>query len=95
LAANRVLLLQGPVGSFFTELSDWLTTKQIECFKVNFNAGDWRYYNSRPNIWHYRNKADDFDPGLSIKLINIKLMQLFVSEIVVFIINRLIKLPRS
>lgn len=68
LAANRVLLLQGPVGSFFTELSDWLATKQIECFKVNFNAGDWRYYNSRPNIWHYRNKADDFDVWLVDKI---------------------------
>lgn len=68
LAANRVLLLQGPVGSFFTELSDWLTTKQIECFKVNFNAGDWRYYNSRPNIWHYRAKAEKFDQWLTNKI---------------------------
>ena len=60
LAAKRVVLLQGPVGSFFASLADWLETKQIECFKVNFNAGDWRYYHHRPRIWHYRNKADQF-----------------------------------
>jgi len=65
LSAKKVVLLQGPIGSFFTDLSDWLTTKQIECFKVNFNAGDWRYYHSRPNIWHYRKKSTDFGAWLS------------------------------
>ncbi|NNP69402.1 capsular biosynthesis protein [Acinetobacter sp. Ac_5812] len=68
LAAKKVLLLQGPIGSFFTDLSDWLATKQIECFKINFNAGDWRYYNRRPNIWHYQKKAEYFETWLSEKV---------------------------
>ncbi|ENU91161.1 hypothetical protein F971_03299 [Acinetobacter vivianii] len=68
LASKKVVLLQGPIGSFFTDLSDWLTTQHIESFKVNFNAGDWRYYHSRPNIWHYREKAIQFGAWLSKKI---------------------------
>lgn len=68
LASRKVVLLQGPIGSFFTDLSDWLTTQQIECFKVNFNAGDWRYYHARPNIWHYRKKAAGFGAWLAHKI---------------------------
>ncbi len=68
LVAKRVLLLQGPVGPFFADLADWLISKDVECFKVNFNAGDWRYYAARPNIWHYRAKAEQYNQWLTEKI---------------------------
>lgn len=68
LKAKKVLLLQGPVGPFFADFADWLATKHIECYKVNFNAGDWRYYYARPNIWHFRKKTDQFTLWLQNKL---------------------------
>jgi len=43
-AGRRVLLLQGPVGPFFTRLAKDLSNAGAEVFKVNFNAGDWLFY---------------------------------------------------
>lgn len=40
LLSERVLLLQGPMGDFFTNFSIWLNSHGIQCFKVNFNGGD-------------------------------------------------------
>ena len=31
LLANKVLLLQGPMGDFFHRLAQWLNSKNIEC----------------------------------------------------------------
>ena len=41
---KRVLLLQGPVGPFFTRWAEDLRQAGAQVFKVNFNAGDWFYY---------------------------------------------------
>ena len=43
-AGKRVLLLQGPVGPFFRQLSRELTEAGAEVHKVNFNGGDWAFY---------------------------------------------------
>ena len=40
LLSERVLLLQGPMGSFFNRFSSWLKDHDIQCFKVNLNGGD-------------------------------------------------------
>ncbi|HDL6315560.1 TPA: capsule polysaccharide modification protein, partial [Mannheimia haemolytica] len=37
--SQRILLLQGPIGSFFTEFARWLESEQKEVFKLNFNGG--------------------------------------------------------
>ena len=37
---KRVLLLQGPVGPFFSNLAHDLRHAGAEVLKVNFNAGD-------------------------------------------------------
>lgn len=41
---KRVLLLQGPVGPFFSNLAHDLRHAGAEVLKVNFNAGDWLFY---------------------------------------------------
>lgn len=41
---RRILLLQGPVGSFFYRLARALEGVGARVVKVNFNGGDWLYY---------------------------------------------------
>lgn len=43
-AGKRVLLLQGPVGSFFTRFSKALRNTGAEVLKINFNGGDWLFF---------------------------------------------------
>lgn len=43
-SGKRVLLLQGPVGPFFSNLAHDLRLAGAQVFKVNFNAGDWLFY---------------------------------------------------
>jgi len=43
---KRVLLLQGPVGPFFSRLAKDLTQAGAAVFKINFNGGDWVFYPS-------------------------------------------------
>ena len=60
LSSKKVLLLQGPMGDFFAQLADWLNQKNIECYKLNFNGGDWLSYSGRQHIFHYRGKMPKF-----------------------------------
>lgn len=63
LTAHRVLLLQGPMGNFFQQLSCWLESYAIDCYKVNFNAGDWIFYQS-PNSINYHGRLSHFKTWL-------------------------------
>ncbi|HDV7285126.1 TPA: capsule polysaccharide modification protein, partial [Mannheimia haemolytica] len=38
--SQRILLLQGPIGSFFTDFALWLESEKKTVFKLNFNGGD-------------------------------------------------------
>jgi len=40
---NRILMLQGPVGPFFSRFATDLTLVGAVVFKVNFNGGDWLF----------------------------------------------------
>lgn len=40
--ANSVLLLQGPVGPFYDDLTCWLLKRNIHVNRVVFSGGDWR-----------------------------------------------------
>lgn len=43
-SGKRVLLLQGPVGPFFSRLAADLRQAGATVFKINLNAGDWLFY---------------------------------------------------
>ena len=43
---KRVLMLQGPVGPFFTRFATDLNLVGSVVFKVNFNGGDWFFSKS-------------------------------------------------
>lgn len=60
LLANKVLLLQGPMGDFFHRLAQWLNSKNIECYKINFNGGDRFFYKSKENVFDYQGRLGDF-----------------------------------
>ncbi|UOO81747.1 capsule biosynthesis protein [Uruburuella testudinis] len=64
--ANRILLLQGPIGHFFSDLADWLQQRGKVVFKLNFNAGDTLYYpETRPNTFTYTDTFQNFPEFLA------------------------------
>ncbi|KGQ70972.1 capsule biosynthesis protein [Chelonobacter oris] len=61
VSADRILLLQGPIGHFFYDFSLWLQSQQKTVYKINFNAGDEYFYpNSTANTFAYRDTLDNF-----------------------------------
>lgn len=66
LDTQKVMLLQGPMGSFFKNLAVWLKSQSIECYKVNFSAGDWLFYHGE-NTYNYRGKLSTFGDWLAHK----------------------------
>ena len=57
-AGKRILLLQGPMGPFFSRLARDLRHAGAKVYKVNFNGGDWLFspsgsisFRGRPEEW--------------------------------------------
>lgn len=57
-SGKNVVLLQGPIGPFFTRLASDLDASGANVFKINFNGGDWFFYckkatnfRQHPNEW--------------------------------------------
>lgn len=69
LSSQRVLLLQGPMGSFFSLFADWLMGYRIDVFKINFNGGDRFFYQNKANVFDYTGKVDDFAQWLKAFLL--------------------------
>jgi capsular polysaccharide export protein len=44
LQCNRVLMLQGPMGTFFNRVAAWLNEQGVEVKKINFSGGDWLFH---------------------------------------------------
>ena len=65
-SADRILLLQGPVGHFFRDFARWLEQRGKQVFKINFNAGDEAFYPATiPNTHAYRGSTEDFPAFLA------------------------------
>jgi capsule polysaccharide modification protein lipB len=65
-SADRILLLQGPVGHFFRDFARWLEQRGKQVFKINFNAGDEAFYPATiPNTHAYRGNTEDFPAFLA------------------------------
>lgn len=63
IQAKKVLLLQGPMGDYFTKVAGWLKKNNIECYKLVLNGGDW-FFSYRLNNLHYRGKLAFFEDWL-------------------------------
>ncbi len=59
LLGKKYLLLQGPMGPFFSDLSIWLESLEREAVQVVFNGGD-RFYNRTRNCLLYNKAAQEF-----------------------------------
>lgn len=44
LQCSRVLMLQGPMGTFFNRVAAWLDDQGIAVKKINFSGGDWLFH---------------------------------------------------
>lgn len=56
---DSVLLLQGPVGSFFKHFGRWLRGQGSEVYKVNLNVGDDFFYGDAP--FRFRDTFSQFE----------------------------------
>lgn len=65
LLSKKVLLLQGPMGSFFKNFSDWLNGRNIQTFKINFNGGDSWFFPKDDQVFDYIESLDHFDIWLA------------------------------
>lgn len=65
--ASNILLLQGPMGPFFTRLATDLESCGSSVYKINFNAGD-RYYFSGRNCKDFTDHIDNWPAYLEFKL---------------------------
>lgn len=60
-SARHILLLQGPIGYFFTDLAQFLSARQRTIYKINFNGGDEYFYPQNiPNTSSYTGSKHDF-----------------------------------
>lgn len=75
-AGRRVLLLQGPVGSFFNRLSQDLTCSGAQVFKVNFHAGDWLFYPR--NAMSYRKPMAQWPAWLQAQVEHLRIDLIFL-----------------
>lgn len=64
LKHRRVLLLQGPMGPFFSRLARFLGRSGAQVYKVNFNGGDQLFYRG-PSAINYRGRHDDWGDWLA------------------------------
>lgn len=59
--SQRVLLLQGPIGPFFTHLQNYLIDRhQKTVFKINFNGGDEFYAPLSSQVFNYTGDVGGF-----------------------------------
>lgn len=70
LSSNRVLLLQGPLGKFFSHFAHWLIDKNIQCYKVNFNGGDEFYSKDIAYTFAYTDAPENFAEWVNKFILN-------------------------
>ena len=63
MKSKRILVLQGPMGNYFTQFARWLEFHNKQYYKVNFNGGDWFFSRGLNNL-NYRGKLSYFDDWL-------------------------------
>lgn len=63
--SHRILLLQGPIGPYFFQLSQFLQKQGKEVYKLNFNGGDAFYYPLNDMTLIYNDSTDNFSNYLT------------------------------
>lgn len=66
LLSKRVLLLQGPMGNFFSRLAGWLSKHEVDYLKLNFNGGDRFFSKHIKNCFNYTDTLENFSVWLEV-----------------------------
>lgn len=74
---SRVLLLQGPMGPFFSQFGAYLRSHGSCVWKVNFNGGDW-FYSRGMDVVNYRGTMEAWPQFLSQMIADQRIDQLFL-----------------
>ena len=74
---KNILLLQGPMGSFFKRLDDHFRAEGASTFKIGLNAGD-QFFSNRDNFIPYRGDVKDWKEFVSQFVIEHEIDKLFV-----------------
>lgn len=72
-----VLLLQGPIGPFFSRLAEDLIARGFNVHKVNLNGGD-KFFYSQPGAIDYSGELEHWDAFLERLLINKKIGRVYL-----------------
>lgn len=65
MSYERILLLQGKMGTFFCRFATFLMAQGKAVHKVNFNAGDAFFYCHKDKMSNFRGRLAEFDDFLS------------------------------
>ncbi len=74
---RNVLLLQGPIGPFFSRFGDDLAARGFAVTKINFNGGD-RFFYRRSGAIDYTGKLTDWEHWLERLMINRNIGRLYL-----------------
>ena len=66
---RNVLLLQGPIGPFFSRFADDLETRGFRITKVNFNGGD-RFFYRRHGAIDFTGRLEDWESWVERLIVN-------------------------
>jgi capsular polysaccharide export protein len=78
--SKRVLMLQGPVGPFFSRLATDLALVGATVFKVNFNGGDWLFSrNARfAEVFNFRGSHAEWPAYVDDLLVRLNVEMVFL-----------------
>jgi len=78
-AYESVLLLQGPIGPFFTKLGSYWKARGSSVHKINFNPGDdWFYPPTEPNTTQYQHRLEYWDAFIQSYLVRNSIKAVFL-----------------
>ncbi len=75
--SKNALLLQGPIGPFFSRFAEDLTTRGFNVTKINFNGGDSFFYRQSGAL-DYTGTLDDWEVWLERVLINCQIGRIYL-----------------
>lgn len=73
----NVLLLQGPIGPFFSRFSEELSDRGFNVWKVNLNGGDSLFYR-KPQSINYSGKMKEWDSYLERLILNKEISRIYL-----------------
>lgn len=74
---RNVLMLQGPIGPFFSRFAEDLETRGFKVTKVNFNGGD-RFFYRRPGAIDFTGKLETWEAWLERLIVNREIGRIYL-----------------